>query len=53
MKSLISFGVYVVAFIGTGYFVSTSNWTSAAMFFMLFLNCLAVNIIEDIENKKS
>jgi hypothetical protein len=51
MKSLISFGVYVAAFILTGYFVSVGNWTSAALFFMIYLNSLAADIIEAIEKK--
>ena len=53
MKSLTSFLLYVAAFIGTGFFVSVGNWTSAAMFFMLFLNELARQIMEAIEKKKS
>lgn len=53
MKSLISFGVYVAAFILTGYFVTAGNWTSAALFFMIYLSSLATNIIEAIENKES
>lgn len=53
MKSLISLVVRLVAFILTGYFVSVGIWTSAALFFMVYLNSLAVDIIEAIENKKS
>ena len=51
MKSLISFGVYVAAFILTGYFVSVGNWTSAALFFMVFLDQIASQITEAIEKK--
>ena len=53
MKSLISFGVYIASFILTGYFVSVGNWTSATLFFLIYLNSLAADIIEAIEKKKS
>ena len=53
MKSLTSFLFYLTGFIGTGFFVSVGNWASAAMFFMLFLDALAQQITEAIENKKS
>ena len=53
MKSLTSFLLYLAGFIGTAFFVSKGLWTSAAMFFMLFLNQLVLQITEAIENKQS
>jgi len=49
---MISFWVKLLAFILTGYFVSTGNWASAALFFMLYLGELAQSIGDVIENKE-
>ena len=53
MKRLISFICFASAFILTGYFVSVGDWTQAALFFMIYLDSLATNIIKAIENKIS
>ena len=53
MKSLISFGVYVVAFVGTTYAVDKGDWTNAVMLFMVYLHQLVLLITEAIEKKQS
>ena len=49
----IGFWVKLLSFILTGYYVSTGIWTSAAVFFMLYLGELCGSICEAIENKES
>ena len=49
MKSL-GFWIKLTSFILTGYFVSTGNWSSAALFFMVYLGELCGTICETIEN---
>jgi len=47
---MISFLVKLLAFILTGYFVSTGSYANAALFFMLYLGELCGSICESIEN---
>ena len=49
MKSL-GFWIKLTSFILTGYFVSTGNWSSAALFFMVYLGELGQSIADTIEN---
>ena len=49
---MIRFGFWIklTSFILTGYFVSTGSWSSAALFFMVYLAELCGTICESIEN---
>jgi len=49
---MIHFWVKLISFILTGYFVSTGSWSSAALFFMVYLGELCGSICETIENKE-